>query len=245
MVVEFDMTPITPRLIRRVLSKCSNSSSPGPDGISYYHLKNLSCTHLFLATLFSKIITSSPLAPRSWCNGRILLFHKKNSNDTPENFRPIALTSTIGKLLHRILAKRLENYLLDIGYLDPTLQKGFLSDINGVMEHILSLNSILYNAKEHNLPLFMTFVDLRNAFGSIHHQLITDMLSLVGVPNIIISYVSDLYSKLSGSVSTRLWQTGSFVITRGVFQGDTLSPLLFLLCFQPIVLILLLPVGFK
>ena len=81
--VEFDMTPITPRLIRRVLSKCSNSSSPGPNGISYYHLKNLPCTHIFLATLFSKIITSSPLAPRSWCNGRILLFHKKDSNDTP------------------------------------------------------------------------------------------------------------------------------------------------------------------
>ena len=45
--VEFDMTPITQRLIRRVLSKCSNSSSPGPDGISYYHLKSLPCTHLF------------------------------------------------------------------------------------------------------------------------------------------------------------------------------------------------------
>ena len=117
----------------------------------------------------------------------------------------------------------------DIGYPDPALQKGFLSDINGVMEHILLLNSILYNAKDHSPPLFMTFVDLRNAFGSIHHQLITDMLSLVGVPNIIISYVSDIYSKLSGSVSTRLWQIGSFVITSGVFQGDTLSPLLFVL----------------
>uniref|UniRef100_A0A1X7UWX7 Reverse transcriptase domain-containing protein n=1 Tax=Amphimedon queenslandica TaxID=400682 RepID=A0A1X7UWX7_AMPQE len=217
--VEFDLSPITPGIIRRVLSKCSNSSSPGPDGISYYHLKNLPCTHLFLATLFSKIIISSPFAPQIWCSGKILLFHKKDNNDSPENFRPIALTSTIGKLLHRIIAKRLETYLLEIGYLDSTLQKGFLSDVDGVMEHILSLNSILFNAKEHHLPLFMTFADLRNAFGSIHHQLISDMLSLVGVPNTIVSYVSDLYSKLSGSVSTRHWQTNSFNITCGVIGG--------------------------
>jgi hypothetical protein len=47
------------------------------------------------------------------------------------------------------------------------------------MEHILSLNSILDNAKQNKLPLYMTFIDLKNAFGSIHHQLISDMLSLV------------------------------------------------------------------
>ena len=231
---EFDMSLITQSIIRRALSKCSNSSSPGPDNITYFHLKNLPCTHLFLATLFSRIFTS-PFAPTTWCSGRILLFHKKGDNSVPENFRPIALTSTIGKLFHRILAKRLERYLIDNCFLDPCLQKGFLKGINGVMEHILSLNSILDNAKANNLPLFLTFIDLRNAFGSIHHALILDMLSLTHVPVPILSYISDLYSKLSAFVSTKQWSTAPFDISRGVFQGDTLSPLLFLLCFQPIV----------
>ena len=36
-------------------------------------------------------------------------------------------------------------------------------------------------------------------------------------------------------MSTKLWSTPEFAITRGVFQGDTLSPMLFLLCFNPII----------
>jgi hypothetical protein len=86
-----------------------------------------------LATLFSKIITVSQLAPATWGNAKILLFLKKDGSNLPENFRPIALTSNIGKLFHRILAHRIESYLLDINFLDPTLQKGFLNNINGVL----------------------------------------------------------------------------------------------------------------
>ena len=93
----------------------------------------------------------SSQAPDAWCSGRILLFHKKGDANSPENFHPIALTSTIGKLFHWILAQRLEKFLLDNNYIDPCLQKGFLSGINGVMEHSLSLNSII--DKINNLSL--------------------------------------------------------------------------------------------
>ena len=36
-------------------------------------------------------------------------------------------------------------------------------------------------------------------------------------------------------MSTNSWSTPPFPIEKGVFQGDTLSPLIFLLCFNPIV----------
>jgi len=46
-----------------------------------------------------------------------------------------------------------------------------------------------------------------------------------------------LYSNLFAFVSTKSWSTSIFPIQRGVFQGDTLSPLIFLLCFNPIVML--------
>ena len=76
-----------------------------------------------------------------------------------ENFRPIALTSTVGKLFHKILAFRLEKYLIDNHWIDSKVQKGFLSGISGVLEHILSINGIIENAKSHGSPLYMTFLD--------------------------------------------------------------------------------------
>ena len=91
------------------------------------------------------------------------------------------------------------------------------------------------NAKENGLPLFMTFLDLANAFGSISHRLIQDMLSYVAVPDQVTKYICDAYSKLRGFVSSSSWTTEFFPIERGVFQGDTLSPLIFLIAFNPII----------
>lgn len=89
-----------------------------------------------------------------------------------------------------------------------------------------------FHSNCNKLPLFMTLIDLRNAFGSIHHSLLQDMLAIVNLPASITRYISSLYAHLSAYILTRQRKTPSFKISRGVFQGDTLSPILF---FQPIV----------
>jgi hypothetical protein len=66
------------------------------------------------------------------------LIYKGGEDHLPANFRPIALTSFVGKLFHKIIALRLEQFALENNIIDARLQKGFLTDINGTMEHIFS-----------------------------------------------------------------------------------------------------------
>ena len=233
--VEFDLSVITPGLIKRTLQKCSSTSSPGSDGITYFHLRNLPCTHHFLATVFSKILLFSQSGPSSWFHAEIILIPKEGDPSQPSNFRPIALTSAVSKLFHKILAKRLQQFLLNNNIINPTLQKGFLSGMNGTVEHIFSICSILDNAIQHGLPLAMSFLDLRNAFGSVSHLLIRDIFHYVQLPSEFTTYVTNSYSQLVGSVKTKKWRTPNFEIQRGVLQGDTLSPLIFLLAFNPLI----------
>ena len=35
--------------------------------------------------------------------------------------------------------------------------KGFLTDVNGTLEHIFAVSAILQNARDHGLPLAMTY----------------------------------------------------------------------------------------
>ena len=78
----------------------------------------------------------------------------------------------------------------------------------------------------------MSFLDLQNAFGLVAHGLIHDILHHVQLPHKFISYITFGYTHLSGKVKTKSLCTPSFKIERGVFQGDTLSPLIFLLAFK-------------
>ena len=231
----FDCSPVLPRHVKAALKRCSSNSKPGANGISYYHLKNLPCTHLFLASLYSKVLLLSNAAPPSWCMGNIVLTDKDGPNSDPSNFRPIALTSTIGKIFHKILASRLEAFLKKNSIIDTTAQKGFLTSMNGVMEHIAATTAIIENARSTQCPLYITFLDLANAFGSVSHQFIHDMLVHAQLPSPVVGYLQDLYSKLQAFVSTPDWCTDTFAVQRGVFQGDTLSPIIFLLCFDPVI----------
>ena len=128
---DFDLSPVTPALVKKVLRKHSSGSAPGDDGISYHHLKMMPSTHHFLATLFSKILLHSQVPPTSWTHVKIITMHKKGDPSDPANFRPIALTSVIRKLFHKILAVRLEDYLVSNLMIDKSLQKEFLRVVNG------------------------------------------------------------------------------------------------------------------
>ena len=93
--------------------------------------------------------------------------------------------------------------------------------------------AIIENARNMECHLYITFLDLANAFRSISHQLINDMLIHVQLPASIIGYLEDLYYKLF--ISTPDCNTDTFSIQQGVFQGDTISAIISLFCSDPLV----------
>ena len=105
-LLQFDLSQIKPSIIKKVLRKHPSSSSPGDDGITYDHLNMMLSTHHFLATLFSKVLLCSQVPPTLWTDAKIIMIHKKGDTADPANFRPIVLTSVIGKLFHKTLANR-------------------------------------------------------------------------------------------------------------------------------------------
>ena len=84
----------------------------------------------------------------------------------------------------------------------------------------------------------MTFFDLEDAFGSVPHDLIQLTLKRFHIPSEVEKYITSLYSNISGTVVTKSWRSEPFHFRKGVYQGDPLSPIIFLIAFNPILEVL-------
>ena len=163
------------------------------------------------------------------------LLHKKGDPTDPTNFKMIALSGCIGKTFHLLLNKRLTSFVLENKLMDPTMQKAFLPGINGCIEHNLIMEELIKDATKQKRTAHITFFDLEDAFGSVPHNLIQETLRRNHLPDNICDYFFNLYSNCPAVVETSSWRSQPFSFKRGVFQGDPLSPTIFLMVFNPVL----------
>ena len=109
------------------------------------------------------------------------------------------------------------------GYLNTTVQKAFVDGVSGCTEHHFKLLSIIDEPRRKHKALAVCWLDLANAFGSMHHSLIRFSLEHYHAPACMVEAVSNLYEGLVGIVHTKEWSTEPFPIEVGVYQRDPLS----------------------
>ena len=113
------------------------------------------------------------------------------------------------------------------GYLDHCTQKAFIPTVPGCIEHYTKLAAAIHEAQASHKSLTVCWLDLANAFGSVHHQLISFCLRHYNAPEQFVSLINHLYSGLFASICTKDWSTPAIPINIGVFQGDPLSAEIF------------------
>ena len=113
------------------------------------------------------------------------------------------------------------------GYLDPSIQKAFMPTTPGCVEHHLKLAAILAEAKKKHKSLAVCWLELANAYGSVHHSLIQFSIKHYHAPPQFCSALDALYSGLSARVITADCITPCIPLQVGVYQGDPLSVVIF------------------
>ena len=141
---------------------------------------------------------------------------KKSAPEDPGDFRPITITSILLRLFNKIIAKRLTTR----APLRVT-QKGFAME-EGVAANLFLIQKNFKQAQTRFDNLFVAFIEFRKAFDSVGHPSLVAATKRWGFPPSLTEYVTNLYKKASTDIM------GEQVnITRGVLQGDPLSPYLF------------------
>ena len=84
------------------------------------------------------------------------------------------------------------------------------------------------DSRRRKKDLLLTWLDLRDAFGSVPHQLILSLMKRLGLSGSVHEAVKDIYSHSTVDVRTgRESYTPVIPQNRGVKQGCLLSPILF------------------
>ena len=162
-----------------------------------------------------------------------ILIYKKGDPLSPRNWRPISLQPTIYKIYAAILARRLASWAIENKVISPS-QKGFLP-FEGCAEHSFILRSVLEDSKRRRKSVRVVWLDLKNAFGSVPHTTMWEMMNRLNVPTHLIAICKEIYHGSSQTIRGAEGATPLIEVNRGIKQGCPLSPLLFNLVLEGVL----------
>ena len=150
------------------------------------------------------------------------MIHKKDVTDNPANFRPITLESVPLKVFTSCLRNKIFAFLSENNYIEHDIQKGFTPNVAGTVEHTAHMAHIINTARIKQRSLVITLLDLKNAFGELHHNLIYKILQYHHIPDPINELIRSLYTNFQTSIITEKFSIPFITVGRGVLQGDSL-----------------------
>ena len=95
------------------LKRLKTTKSAGPDGFHPRVLNELALSiKLLLSIIFAKSYETGSL-PMAWKEAQITPIHKNGKKAVTGNYRPVSLTSVVGKIMESIIRDRLVKHMMD------------------------------------------------------------------------------------------------------------------------------------
>ena len=215
----------------------ANGKVVGPDGVSVEVFKVTLNGDLALRRRLLDIVVRiwrGGEVPQQWKDAIIMVLHKKKDRTECGNYRGISLVAHAGKILLKIIARRLSEYCERVEIL-PEEQSGFrpnryTTDMMFVIRRLQEL------ARKKRFSLYVCFIDLTKAYDSVDRILLWTVLARFSVPHNMISVIRQFHdgmracARLDDRVCSR-W----FAVEQGLRQGCVLALLLFNIFFAAVI----------
>ena len=208
--------------------KLTPASGKSTDNYNFHPLmlKNLGNKALnILKKLFNSCLSKHHWV---WEAAEVIFLRKegKSSYAQPGAYRPICITSYIGKLLEKILVCRIELFLIRNNLVDPD-QEGFSCGKNTI-RYLNRLHLGILKDKCRNLTVICLFVDFEKAFDSVWKKGLITKLDNLGIQGHILKLIQNFLMSRKVTLNVNgvlgnLRQSADY----GLPQGSVISPLLF------------------
>jgi hypothetical protein len=213
--------------VLKKLREIKVNSSSGPDGVQAAVL-NKCATSLApsLSILFNSSLQQGSL-PKGWKTAAVAPIPKGGNKSDLENYRPISMTSLVGKTLEKLVRDRVQSFF-DANNVIPDNQHGFRARrscttlLCKTLDKWASAVDQKSGAHVHAITL-----DWKKAFDRVPFDRLLSKLSHYGIRGKMLKWIESFLKERTQYVSFRGAKSELHDVLSGVIQGSVLGPLLF------------------
>ena len=208
--------------------------SPGPDEITNEMLINLGpkCKKKLLQLFNDGWRTGT--VPQIWREAIMIPVHKAGKDKSKaENYRPISLTSCMGKLMERLINTRLMWHLEKKQHIKPE-QAAFRQN-RSTEDQVTYVSQAIEDAFQDQKHALVVWIDLEKAFDKVWREGLKRKLRQCGVGGRMYKWIGQYLQNRKARVQVKQHLSQKKDIRQGVPQGGVLSPTLFLIFIGDII----------
>ena len=176
--------------------------------------------------------------PQQCKDAVITVLHKKGDKTESGNYRGISLVSHAGKVLLKVVARRLGAYCEAKGLL-PEEQCGFRPD-RSTTDRMFVVRRLQEVGRKAGVSPHICFIDIQKTYDIVDRTLLWQVLTRIGVPPQMIAVIRKFHDRMRACVRPDDGVCSDwFEVEQGLQQGCMLSPLLFNIFFAAVLNVVL------
>jgi Reverse transcriptase (RNA-dependent DNA polymerase) len=218
---------ISPGEVKNLLQSIKQNAVMGPDKIPAIVLKKCSASlSNSLAALFTLSLETGEL-PHEWKEANVTPIHKDGDKTKVKNYRPISVTSLVGKALEKHVRNKTADFL-NQQKVFPDNQHGFRtgrSCTTMLLKTFEDWTTTLDNKS--GTHIHAVFLDWSKAFDKVPHERLLSKLEHYGIKGHLLSWYNNFLTGRTQRVVFGGAQSEPTDVPSGVIQGSVLGPFLF------------------
>ena len=214
--------------LKAALKKCKQRKAPGPDNITNEMILHLSNQSLLVVLDFINRTWRDGQLPKAWKKANIMPILKKDKPaNQPQSYRPISLTSCLGKVAERLVNERLYWWMEKSNIITPS-QAGFRKGMR-TMDHLIRFAQEAGDAFQDKDNVVAVFIDLKQAYDRIWRQGLFFKMQKLGIAGKMYNWIKDFLTQRTIQTICDGKTSQQRTLEEGLPQGSALSCTLFIL----------------